>query len=59
MRRSSVYPRNADSRDRCVGFEFRKVNFTIKKDTDGETKIERVPILEMPAELKQIIEEMG
>jgi succinate dehydrogenase / fumarate reductase flavoprotein subunit len=39
--------------------EFGKVNFTIKKDTDGEMKIERVPILEMPAELKQIIEEMG
>ncbi|MDQ3374268.1 MAG: fumarate reductase/succinate dehydrogenase flavoprotein subunit, partial [Acidobacteriota bacterium] len=34
--------------------EFGKVNFTIKKDTDGEMKIERVPILEMPAELKQI-----
>jgi len=38
--------------------EFGKVNFTIKKDA-GEMKIERVPILEMPAELKQIIEEMG
>ncbi len=39
--------------------EFGKVNFTIKKDADGEMKIERVPILEMPDELKQIIEEMG
>ena len=39
--------------------EFGKVNFTIVKDADGEMKIERVPILEMPAELKQIIEEMG
>ncbi|MDQ3711533.1 MAG: fumarate reductase/succinate dehydrogenase flavoprotein subunit [Acidobacteriota bacterium] len=39
--------------------EFGKVNFTIKKDAGGEMKIERVPILEMPAELKQIIEEMG
>lgn len=39
--------------------EFGKVNFTIKKDANGEMRIERVPILEMPAELKQIIEEMG
>jgi succinate dehydrogenase / fumarate reductase flavoprotein subunit len=39
--------------------EFGKINFTIKKDAGGEMKIERVPILEMPAELKQIIEEMG
>lgn len=39
--------------------EFGKVNFTIVKDADGEMRIERVPILEMPAELKQIIEEMG
>ncbi len=39
--------------------EFGKVNFTIKKDAGGEMKIERVTILEMPAELKQIIEEMG
>ena len=39
--------------------EFGKVNFTIVKDTNGEMKIERVPILEMPDELKQIIEEMG
>jgi succinate dehydrogenase / fumarate reductase flavoprotein subunit len=39
--------------------EFGKVNFTIKKDASGEMKIERVPILEMPAELKQVIEEMG
>ncbi len=39
--------------------EFGKVNFTIVKDTNGEMKIERVPILELPAELKQIIEEMG
>jgi succinate dehydrogenase / fumarate reductase flavoprotein subunit len=39
--------------------EFGKVNFTIVKGAEGEMKIERVPILEMPAELKQIIEEMG
>jgi succinate dehydrogenase / fumarate reductase, flavoprotein subunit len=39
--------------------EFAKFNFTIKKGADGEMQIERVPIPEMPAELKQIIEEMG
>lgn len=39
--------------------EFAKFNFTIKKGTDGEMQITRVPIPEMPAELKQIIEEMG
>ena len=39
--------------------EFGKINFTIKKDADGAMRIERVPIPEMPAELKQIIEEMG
>jgi succinate dehydrogenase / fumarate reductase flavoprotein subunit len=39
--------------------EFGKVNFTIKKGADGKMQIERVPILEMPADLKQIIEEMG
>jgi succinate dehydrogenase / fumarate reductase flavoprotein subunit len=39
--------------------EFGKVNFTIVKEAGGEMKIGRVPIPEMPAELKQIIEEMG
>ena len=39
--------------------EFGKINFTIKKDNNGEMQIARVPIPEMPAELKQIIEEMG
>jgi succinate dehydrogenase / fumarate reductase flavoprotein subunit len=39
--------------------EFAKFNFTIKKGAGGEMQIERVPIPEMPAELKQIIEEMG
>jgi succinate dehydrogenase / fumarate reductase flavoprotein subunit len=39
--------------------EFGKINFTIKKGADGAMQIERVPIPEMPAELKQIIEEMG
>jgi succinate dehydrogenase / fumarate reductase, flavoprotein subunit len=39
--------------------EFGKINFTIKKGDDGTMQIERLPIPEMPAELKQIIEEMG
>ncbi|HYP49458.1 MAG TPA: FAD-binding protein, partial [Pyrinomonadaceae bacterium] len=39
--------------------EFAKFNFTVKKGADGEMQIARVPIPEMPDELKQIIEEMG
>ena len=39
--------------------EFGKINITIKKSADGNMQIERVPIPEMPAELKQIIKEMG
>ncbi|MDQ6785247.1 MAG: fumarate reductase/succinate dehydrogenase flavoprotein subunit [Acidobacteriota bacterium] len=39
--------------------EFGKINFTIKKGVDGAMQIVRVPIPEMPDELKQIIEEMG
>lgn len=39
--------------------EFAKFNFTVKKGEGGEMQITRVPIPEMPAELKQIIEEMG
>ena len=39
--------------------EFAKFNFTVKKGAGGEMQIERVPIPEMPEELKQIIEEMG
>jgi succinate dehydrogenase / fumarate reductase, flavoprotein subunit len=39
--------------------EFAKFNFTIKKSANGEMQINRVPIPEMPDELKQIIEEMG
>jgi len=39
--------------------EYAKFNFTLKKTADGAMKIDRVPIPEMPAELKQIIEEMG
>jgi succinate dehydrogenase / fumarate reductase flavoprotein subunit len=39
--------------------EFGKFNFSLKQDADGEMQISRVPIPEMPAELKQVIEEMG
>jgi succinate dehydrogenase flavoprotein subunit len=36
-----------------------KVNFTLKKESDGSMSIAKIPIPEMPAELKQVIEEMG
>jgi succinate dehydrogenase / fumarate reductase flavoprotein subunit len=39
--------------------EFSKFNIAIRKDSDGSMKIARVPIPEITAELKQIIEEMG
>ncbi|MEP7213786.1 MAG: fumarate reductase/succinate dehydrogenase flavoprotein subunit [Acidobacteriota bacterium] len=39
--------------------ELGKLNFVLKKNADATTNIDRVPIPEMPAELKQIIEEMG
>lgn len=39
--------------------EFGKINITVKKGADGNMQIERVPIPEMPAELKEIIKEMG
>jgi succinate dehydrogenase / fumarate reductase flavoprotein subunit len=35
-----------------------KFNLVIHKGADGEMQLERVPIPEMPAELKQVIEEM-
>ncbi|HMJ07538.1 MAG TPA: FAD-binding protein, partial [Pyrinomonadaceae bacterium] len=39
--------------------ELGKLNFVLKKQPDASIKIDRVPIPEMPAELKQIIEEMS
>ncbi len=39
--------------------EFGKVNFIVKKGTDGAMEIRSETIPEMPDELKQIIEEMG
>ena len=37
---------------------FAKVNVVVKKGSGGEMRVERRPIPEMPAELKQIIEQM-
>lgn len=39
--------------------EYAKFNFSLKKTDDGAMQIDRVPLPEMPAELKAIIEEMG
>lgn len=38
--------------------EFATFNFVVRKGRDGGMQIDRAPIPEMPAELKQIIEEM-
>ena len=37
--------------------EFGSINIMVRRDTDGQITVSRVPIPEMPAELKQIIEE--
>ena len=39
--------------------EYAKFNFSLKKADDGTMRIAKVPIPEMPDDLKQIIEEMG
>jgi succinate dehydrogenase / fumarate reductase flavoprotein subunit len=39
--------------------KFGKVNFTVKKDSDGNMQLRSIPIPEMPEELKKVIEEMG
>jgi len=41
------------------GEEFGKINYTLKKTSDGQMQIERIPIPEIPEDLKAIIEEMG
>ena len=38
--------------------EWAKKNIVTKKAPDGSMQIETIPIAEMPAELKQVIEEM-
>ena len=39
--------------------EYAKFNFALKKSAGGAMEISRVPIPEMPSELKHVIEEMG
>ena len=39
--------------------EWGKYNVTVRRGPDGTMQIERIPILEMPAELQEIITEMG
>jgi succinate dehydrogenase / fumarate reductase flavoprotein subunit len=39
--------------------ELGKVHVVVQKGADGQMRVEKVPIPEMPAELKQVIEEMG
>jgi succinate dehydrogenase / fumarate reductase, flavoprotein subunit len=39
--------------------EYAKFNYSLKKDQDGAMTISKIPLPEMPADLKAIIEEMG
>ena len=39
--------------------EFAKFNVAVRQDSEGQMQISHEPIPEMPAELKQVIEEMG
>ena len=39
--------------------EWSKFNLSLKQDADGQMQISRVPIPEMPEELRKVIEEMG
>jgi succinate dehydrogenase / fumarate reductase, flavoprotein subunit len=39
--------------------EFGKFNLSLKQDADGQMQITRIPIPEMPEELRKVIEEMG
>jgi succinate dehydrogenase / fumarate reductase flavoprotein subunit len=52
--------RGAHFRDDLPGPDpaFARVNVVTKKGPDGEMRVERRPIPEIPPELKQIIEEM-
>src|SRR6185436_18831834 len=67
---SEAVTRSAIERKESRGAQFRddypskepafgKVNIAVRKDAVGAMKINRDPIPEMPAELKQVIEEMG
>jgi succinate dehydrogenase / fumarate reductase flavoprotein subunit len=46
----------ADCPDKDAAFG--TVNVTVRKEGDGTMQVSRVPIPPMPAELKQVIEEM-
>ena len=37
--------------------EFSKVNLVIQRDADGQMRISRAPVPEMPSELQQVVEE--
>jgi succinate dehydrogenase / fumarate reductase flavoprotein subunit len=39
--------------------EFGTINLSLRQDPDGQMQITRVPIPEMPEELRTVIEEMG
>ncbi|HUF25187.1 MAG TPA: hypothetical protein VMN81_13730, partial [Vicinamibacterales bacterium] len=39
--------------------EFGKVNIAVRRGAGGTAQVSRVPIPDMPGELKQVIEEMG
>ena len=67
---SEAVTRSAIERKESRGAQFRddfpskdptfgKVNIAVRKDADGTMKVNRESIPEMPAELKQVIEEMG
>jgi succinate dehydrogenase flavoprotein subunit len=67
---SEAVTRSAIERKESRGAQFRddypskdpafgKVNIAVRQDADGTMKVNREPIPEMPAELKQVIEEMG
>jgi succinate dehydrogenase / fumarate reductase, flavoprotein subunit len=52
--------RGGHFRDDCPNKvdSFGKINLVVRKGADGQMQVEEAPIPEMPAELKQIIEEM-
>ena len=67
---SEAITRSAIERKESRGAQFRedypakdpafgKINMLVRKGGDGAMQVSREPIPEMPAELKQIIEEMG
>jgi succinate dehydrogenase / fumarate reductase flavoprotein subunit len=52
--RGAHYREDAPDKDPALG----KVNIVVRKGKDGTMQLRRDPISEMPAELKQVIEEM-